>query len=108
MYKVLLITRPNHDITTRYLSSWSSKIIDIASRKGVKVLDLKGSRANSLELTKMIKRQEPLLIVLNGHGNPSTVTGCDNKPLITVTDNAGLLKDRVVYALSAVPLENWV
>ena len=33
MNKTLLITRPNHDITTRYLSEWSKKIIEIAGKK---------------------------------------------------------------------------
>lgn len=30
MNRILLITRPDHDITTRYLSIWSKKVTELA------------------------------------------------------------------------------
>jgi len=45
MGKTLLITRPEHDAGTRYLSKWSEKIIDIAKDKGINVIDLHREKA---------------------------------------------------------------
>jgi len=41
MNKILLITRPKHDITVRYLFYWAKKIIELAKNKGISILDLK-------------------------------------------------------------------
>jgi len=41
MNRILLITRPDHDVTTRYLSAWSKEIIELADKKNIQVMDLK-------------------------------------------------------------------
>ena len=41
----LLITRPEHDFTTRYLSKWSEEIIGEAEKKHIEVIDLNGEKA---------------------------------------------------------------
>ena len=43
MPKSLLITRPDHDCTTNYLSKWSKEIIKEGEDKGITVIDLDGS-----------------------------------------------------------------
>ena len=40
MGSTLLITRPEHDVTTHYLSKWSEKIIKEAKNKGKSAIDL--------------------------------------------------------------------
>jgi len=77
MNSYLLITRPNHDITTNYLYYWSQKIIDEADKKGVKTVDLRGKRANKKEFTSIINKIRPRFVVLNGHGDNKSVTGFD-------------------------------
>lgn len=98
--KILLITRPNHDITTNYLYYWSEKIIDEADKKYVKVIDLKGKRANRKEFTKIISKTSPSIVIINGHGDNKTVTGFDNEYLISKSQNENLLKKTVTYAVS--------
>ncbi|MBU4257261.1 hypothetical protein KKC04_02515, partial [Patescibacteria group bacterium] len=44
MNKILLITAPDHDATTRYLSAWSSKILELAGKKNIQVINLKRNR----------------------------------------------------------------
>lgn len=95
----MLITRPNHDITTNYLYYWSIVLIKYAKEIGQSVVDLKGKRANEKEFVSVIKKVKPNFIVLNGHGNEETVTGYDNKPLVNL-DNANILKEKIVYARS--------
>jgi len=100
MNSYLLITRPNHDITTNYLYYWSQKIIDEADKKGVKTVDLRGRRANKKEFTSVINKIRPRLIVLNGHGDNKSVTGFDNEVLIEVGNNEKLLERKIAYAVS--------
>jgi hypothetical protein len=46
MTTILLVTRPKHDLTTRYISVWAQKVTDEAYTRGNTVLDLHGSRAH--------------------------------------------------------------
>jgi len=100
MDKTILITRPDHDITTRYLSKWCQKVIDLALKKGIKVLDLRREKVNEKELTSRISKMKPSLIVLNGHGDDDRVTGHDNDILVISGRNEKILKDKIVYAIS--------
>ena len=100
MSKKLLITRPEHDDTTHYLSNWSKKAIDIAQSKGIKILDMPKKRANKLEVTSMISKQKPELIIFNGHGDDNVVGGHKDEPLIIEGKNERLLKEKITYAIS--------
>ena len=98
--KQCLVTRPEHDDTTHYLSHWAKLCIDIAKSKGITVIDLWRDRANSKEVLNIVSKQKPSLILLNGHGSESTVTGHKNEPLFVAGKNEELLRDKIVYALS--------
>ena len=101
MERSLLITRPEHDVTTRYISKWSEKIIKEASEKHVDVIDLHKDKANKDRVLGTLKKKSSLrmLVVLNGHGNSTTVAGHNNEPLIT-KDDAEVLAGKLVYARS--------
>ena len=71
--KRLLITRPNHDVTTSYLSAWSKKIIEAARNRNIDVIDLHDRRANSEEVEQFIMKKEPELIIFNGHGSEKEI-----------------------------------
>ena len=95
-----LLTRPEHDTTTYYLSHWCKEVISLAESKNIKVLDLNKEKANKKEFESKINTFCPKLIVLNGHGNDDVVTGHKNEPLIKVNSNDILLKNKIVYAIS--------
>ncbi len=46
----LLVTRPQHDITTHYISSWAQEIIDLAKKKSIDTIDLCREKVNKKEL----------------------------------------------------------
>ena len=69
MNKILLITRPKHDVTVRYLFYWSKKIIKLAQEKSINVWNLEGKRANYREIESMLKKRKPSLVFFNGHGD---------------------------------------
>jgi len=75
-------------------------VIELAKRKGIQVLDLQKERANRKELTSIIKKKQPFFIFLNGHGGANFVAGDEDEVLIKAGDNEGLLKSKLVYALS--------
>lgn len=95
----LLITRPEHDPGTRYLSRWSEKIIDEAVKKRVGVVDLNKTKAEQREFEGRVQKVNPKLVVLNGHGTDDMVMGHDNHPVV-LDQNHALLKRRITYAVS--------
>jgi hypothetical protein len=100
MSKTIIITRPEHDPGTKYLSKWSQKIIDLAEKKGFNVIDLKEKKASKKDLTGRLKKLNPSLVILNGHGNSTSITGHDNEILIKAKENENLLKNKITYAIS--------
>lgn len=100
MNKRLLVTRPRHDITTHYLFHWANKIIELAKKKHFSVLDLKRKRANKKEITSILKKIEPSLVFLNGHGDDGCIRGHNNEILLEAGKNEKLLKSKIIYALS--------
>lgn len=106
MSKAILITRPNHDLITTYLFHWSGIVIKEAQRRGIKVLDLRGKKANNKAFSSYIMKHEPILVFFNGHGNTNTITGYDNESLIDAYKNEKLLVEKIVYARSCDAANN--
>lgn len=97
----ILVTRSEHDLCTRYLSRWCDKVLrDMKASALYDLYDLKDSKANKAELESRIKKLNPKLLLLNGHGNSKSVTGYNNEELIHADKNVGLLSKRITYAIS--------
>jgi len=95
----MIITRPEHDPATRYLSCWSDCILEAADKKNIEVTDLRKEKAVKKELEGRLRKINPTLVVLNGHGSDECVFGHNNEELINLS-NSDLLKGRVTYAVS--------
>lgn len=98
--KTLIITRPEHDPGTKYLSHWSKKLIEVAKKKGFNIIDLHQEKAEKKEFEGRVQKTDPSLVILNGHGNKNCVTGHDNKAIVKVGENEAILKNRITYAVS--------
>lgn len=96
----MVVTRPNHDVTTQYLCAWSIDVITEAKKHSVTVVDLLGKRATRREFTSVVTKIHPSLILVNGHGNERMVTGYDNEPLVVEGENESILHGVIVYARS--------
>lgn len=96
----ILITRPEHDPLTRHLSYWNNKVIEIARQKGNDLVDLHKEKANKQEFEGRVKKINPELVLLNGHGNETLVTGHNNEVLVEVGKNENILKNRITYAVA--------
>lgn len=97
---VCLITRPEHDDTTFYLSNYSKEVIESAQKRGIKVLDLHREKAKRSEVESRLSKSLCNLVFFNGHGDYSCVTGHKNEPLIICNENETLLKSKIVYTIS--------
>ena len=96
----LLATRPNHDLTTRYISAWAEDVLAFGTQHGHTVFDLASQRANRKTWESMMEKNNPNIVFLNGHGNDKEVTGQDNETLVATGDNETIFKNKIVYALS--------
>lgn len=104
--KKCLVTRPEHDDTTHYLSHWAKICIDFANGKNIRIIDLKREHAIQTEIISRIKKLSPELIFINGHGSDDMVTGHKNQPLFIAGKNESILKNSIVYALSCQSAKN--
>lgn len=100
MSKTILVTQPNFDLTTNYISHWAEKIVENAKKKNIKTVCLKGKRATRREFESVNKKIQPQVIFFNGHGNYNVVAGQDNEILVKAGENDKCLKNTIVYALS--------
>ncbi len=96
----MIVTRPQHDITTKYLSVWAGEVINFAKKKRIEVIDLFKDKANKNDFAGRVKKLQPDIIFLNGHGNDDCVTGHNDEKLVEVGDNHDILRGAIIYALS--------
>lgn len=96
--KTIIVTRPEYDDTTTYLSRWSEPILNEAGERGMKCIDLNRNKANKKDFESYVRKNPPNFIVLNGHGNQSTVAGQDDNLLIEAGTNEDILSDAIVFA----------
>ena len=97
MGKSLLITRPENDNTTYYLSRWSIQIIEEAKQKGIGVIDLYRDKANRKRVIGILEKRNPELVFLNGHGGEDFVAGHDNKIILKDSDGRAL-RSKIICA----------
>ncbi|MBU2099951.1 hypothetical protein KKG83_04660 [Candidatus Micrarchaeota archaeon] len=93
-----LITRPEHDDETLYLSDYSKKIIAVAEEKGIPVFDCVNKSANKKKVSSLLASKKPKFIMFNGHGSAEVITGNKLEPLIRLGEDEDLIKDAIVYA----------
>lgn len=96
----ILVTRPNHDRTTRYASAWANQVIEIAESKQDIVFNLEETRATRKNVESVLNKKNPDLVFLNGHGGNDWVAGQDNEVLLKVGENEKFLFGKIVYALA--------
>lgn len=97
---MLLVTRPNHDSATNYLYYWSKLVIDESEKKNVIVLDLAGDKSNRKNFLSYIKKHNPKILFLNGHGSENSIAGYDNEVLIDNSDNFIKLEKSIIISRS--------
>src|SRR3989344_4043545 len=96
----MLVTMPDHDLATKYASTWSQQVIDIAEVNGIKPILIKGKNVNKLHVETTINDKNPDFILFNGHGYEDTIAGHNFEPIIIFGENRQLLKNRIIHAFT--------
>jgi hypothetical protein len=96
----ILITRPRYEKITHYLYYWSEVIVDEAKKRTGVVIDLKKKKASRKLVESYLAKQNPEIVIFNGHGDEVCVTGHDDEVLIEAGKNSSLLRNKVVYMRS--------
>jgi len=99
MSRCLLITRPEHDEVNCYLCKWSEKVIDEAEKKGLDVIDLRRRKANKRRFIGTLKKVNPGLVFMNGHGDAVSVWG-HNDEVILGDDDVKDIDASIIFARS--------
>ncbi len=100
---VILIvrTRKKNDEATRYIFDWAGIVKKEAELLGLQVIDLVEDGFTKKNFKKSIKKFDPYLVFLNGHGTESSFKGRDGKTDVIIRcENDYLFNGRVVYSLS--------
>ncbi|MDP3728238.1 MAG: hypothetical protein Q8R18_02170 [bacterium] len=105
MTKNILVTRPQHEMRVSYLHEFAKGPITLAKMiPGVHVTDLEGPKATRMNVEKSLKREQPKLVFLNGHGDRKSVCGHNDETILD-KENILLTKNKIVYALACESLE---
>ncbi|MCL5419755.1 MAG: hypothetical protein M1354_02650 [Candidatus Marsarchaeota archaeon] len=82
MEKSVIITLPDHDIETTYVSKWSEAITTEGKRCGLKVVQLISKRASRDVIEGIVASKGIDLFIVNGHGDEDAIYGYGDKALI--------------------------
>lgn len=96
----ILITRPRHDYRVSYLFYWGEEILEFAKKNNLRITDFKDDNANKENVEKYLRKQQPRLVVFNGHGDTTAIYGHKDEPLIVSGENEDLLKSKITYAIA--------
>src|SRR3989339_2148103 len=96
----ILITRPNHDQITTYLSQWSDTVIAFAKSRGKSVFDLFSTKAERKFFEQYLESKKPNFLFLNGHGSSDVICGFNDDVLLDEATNPSLVKSMIIFARS--------
>lgn len=100
MSKKIVVTRPEHDETTKYLSHYAKLVIKFASERGIFVRDFAPGNVKRDKLSIFIQKQKPGLLFINGHGDHDSIEGEKGEIIIKEGENEKILEGKLTYARS--------
>jgi hypothetical protein len=93
----VLFTRSNHDIASAYLAAYGQRLIDYAEQQGHTIHDLYGDQATTENFETAIQTVNPNIVIMQGHGNATTMTGQDLQPLVKLGVNDNCMSGKAAY-----------
>ncbi len=94
----ILVTSPRYDDGTEYLSTYALEIIKRFNNQ-FSIRNFNDKNATKSNVEKYIKKKNPKLLFLNGHGNESEICGHKNEVIFSL-QNGWLLNNKITYARS--------
>src|SRR3989338_2279282 len=100
MQNGLIITLPQCDDATEYLTYYSKLVTKEAEEKWIKIKEIHDYELNLKDFIKIINKLDYNFVVFNGHGTTSSILGHKSNVILKVGVNEELMKDRIIYARS--------
>ena len=97
-----VVMRPNYERATEYLYHWSVPYIRTSQQLGTSVPDLAADDATRAKFVQSVQNSDSKLLVLQGHGSETVLTGQHYEPILEMKDEGALLEGKVIYALSCL------
>ena len=94
----VLLTNPETDILTYYLSAWTNNMLKKSKTRSNKYYQLKREKVTRKNFESILRNRQVDLVLLCGHGRPDAVSG--DKEIILDINNSDALKGKAVHALS--------
>lgn len=94
----VLLTNPEVDRLTYYLSVWTKNTLKDLKTNSNEYFSLKREKVTRKNFEKFLNKRSIDLVLLCGHGSPNAING--NEDVILDTKNDNLLKGKTVHALS--------
>ncbi len=95
----ILFSRPNHDGQMEYLYHYSKELVVLSESKYY-TINKEGKDAIKRNIINIIKKKQPNLIMLNGHGSPTCVCCQDDETLVSCEENPEVLANSITYSFS--------
>ena len=96
----VLFSRPCDDTTLNYLFYYSKELVLLSNSLGHKTINKENEDANKKILISVIQKQNPDLVMFNGHGSPAEICGHKQEVIISAEENPETLKNTISYSLS--------
>ena len=95
----VLLVRTQTDEATKVAYGWAETVKQRFEAKGWQVLDIALDKAVRSKVEKALKNSDHALFLFYGHGEPDSMIGQDNKPVLDLK-NLSLLKAAKVYVVA--------
>lgn len=98
--------RPNFDLATQYMHYWLGLAMGDVASQGFSVIDSSGPYATSYSFFDTLQKYNPDIIIADGHGDPSTLTGQGLEEVLKACLNNEVLSGKVMCAVSCLTGQN--
>lgn len=101
MARILLVLNAHHDNQTEYLTSWFEKVAEATKKqKDIKIIELTKEGSKRRALIDAIEKENPQLVIFNGHGDSETIYGFNYEVLVKCNDNETMLSGKIVHSMA--------
>lgn len=98
--QMILVTLPDYEMGTRYVSVWAKKMIDGIKNKRRRIIELSRKKVTKKNIESYLAKQPIKLVLFNGHGDRDCILGQDGEILVKVRVNEGILKSKIIHVLA--------
>lgn len=98
--------RPRFDLATEYMHFWLGSVKSSVAGLGFQVLDSEGPYATPYSFFETLKNYSPDVIIADGHGDPSSLTGQGLQEVLRACTNNQVLSGKTMCAVSCLTGQN--